>query len=393
MQDKENIITGLILTGDLPGIIENPAYYLQYNTPEAIANTDLLMLTHGWKRFLWQDVLKGNIPAFYHENEKGITIHGKITREVFEFPVTDAEVHLYILNEYNDEYETRTDEKGFFQFNRLYYNDTVDVRMIARKPGGGKNVLIQLKEDPGDRMDYRYGNFFLTTTSKMDMKAYRRIQSDLAKEEMIKREKELDSIFKDNIYGEPDFVLWGDDIPSGYTNLLDAMQGRIPGVSIIGNSVTIRGINSIMGSNEPLLLIDGIPTTMETINSIPVHDVERIEILKGPSAAMYGTRGANGVIAIYTKHGVFMKKGEITFSMLGYHAIEKFYSPSSHAIRTRIEKGQYPITIYWNPDILLTDENYTKISFPFIHTGEELFVIVEGLSNRGRIGYSFASFR
>jgi TonB-dependent SusC/RagA subfamily outer membrane receptor len=393
IKDNENIISRLLLTNDLPGTVEQPAYYLKCNDRETEDNTDLLMLTHGWKRFLWQDVLKESNPVFKFENEEGITVEGTITREVFEFPVKNAEVHLYILNEYNDEFQTCTDEKGFFRFNHMYYNDTIDVRMTARKSGGRKNVLIHLEEYPVDLITNRYGDFFLTTVSKMNMKAYRRMQSEIAKEELKRRDKELDSIFRGNIYGRPDFVLWGDDIPSGYTNLLDAMQGRIPGVNIVGNSVTIRGINTIMGSNEPLLLIDGIPTEMETINSIPVQDVERIEILKGPSAAMYGSRGANGVIAIYTKHGVFMKKGEITFSMLGYHVIEQFCSPSSQAIESRIEKDRLPLTVYWDPDITITDKSQPDISFPMFESKEELYVIIEVISNQGRIGYSFASVK
>jgi len=390
--DHDNIITKLLLTGDLPGIIEQPLYYLKYNDSEVLKNTELLMLTHGWKRFIWQDVLEGNLPEIAFEKEEGITIEGKITREVFEFPIKDAEVRLFILNEYNDEFRTLTDEHGLFRFNRMYYSDTVDVKLLARKPGGGKNLLIQLEEDSYDRITDRYGSFFLTTSSKLDMKAYRRMQSEIAKEEMRRREKELDSIFRDNIYGQPDYVLWGDEIPSGYTNLLDAMQGRIPGVSIVGDNVTIRGINSIMGSNEPLLLVDGIPTGMETINSIPVQDVERIEILKGPSAAMFGTRGANGVIAIFTKHGMFMKKGEISFSILGYHITEQFYSPSGQTIDSRIENGQLPVTVYWNPNIVLRKDSFMNLIFPASPPDEELFVIIEGISNQGRIGYSFTSF-
>lgn len=388
-----HIITRLLLTSDLPGIIEQPDYYLNTANPIVAQHTDLLMLTHGWKRFIWEDILEGNFPKIKFEREEGITITGMITREIFEFPIKNADVRLYIMDEYNDEFQTRTDKKGSFFFNQMYYYDTVNVKIVARKPRGGKNLLIHLEEESYDQIVDRYGDFFLTTSSKLDMKAYRHLQSEIAREEMRIREKELDSIFRDNIYGTPDYVLWGDEIPSGYTNLLDAMQGRIPGVNIVGDRVTIRGINSIMGSNEPLLVIDGIPTSMDAINSIPVQDVERIEILKGPSAAMYGSRGANGVIAIHTKRGMFMKKGEIAFSMLGYHVTEQFYSPAPKAIDNRIQNNQLPLTIFWEPNITLNQKDMLDIVFPSKTPDKGFYVIFEGISNQGKAGYSYAFFR
>ncbi len=389
---ENNIITELLLTNDLPGRIENPAYYLDGRNPSVREHTELLMLTHGWKRFVWEDIIDGNLPIIMFEKEEGITIAGQITREIFEFPISDSDVRLYIMDEYNDVYQSLTDKNGFFFFNKMYYPDTVQVKIIARKPNGGKNLLIQLEENSYDPVRDRYGNFFLTGSSKLDMKAHRKMMGEIAKEEMLVREKELDSIFQDNIYGTPDFVLWGDDIPSGYTNLLDALQGRIPGVSIVGDNVTIRGVNSIMSSNEPLLLIDGIPTSMDAIKYIAIQDVDRIEILKGSSTAMFGTRGANGVIAIYTKRGMFMKKGEINFSVLGYHVTEQFYSPSENTIQSRIESEQLPLTIFWNPDIIIGKGESLHVTLPIKLPDKVFYVIYEGISTLGRIGYSYALF-
>ena len=148
-----------------------------------------------------------------------------------------------------------------------------------------------------------------------------------------------------------------------------------------------------MGSTDPLLLIDGIPTSFETINSIPVSDVDRIEFLKGPSAAMYGSRGANGVIAIYTKHGMFMKKGEITFSMLGYHIVERYYSPSTEAIKSKEELHQYPITVFWGPDIYIHPNEGVTFSFPIGEvTGKKFQVIFEGINSNGTPGYCYTLF-
>jgi TonB-dependent SusC/RagA subfamily outer membrane receptor len=69
-----------------------------------------------------------------------------------------------------------------------------------------------------------------------------------------------------------------------------------PGVLVNGRSVIIQGISTIYGSTEPLYVLDG--AIVSTIDGIPPQMVKSIEILKGPSASIYGSRGANGVILV-----------------------------------------------------------------------------------------------
>ncbi|WEK38015.1 MAG: TonB-dependent receptor [Candidatus Pseudobacter hemicellulosilyticus] len=87
------------------------------------------------------------------------------------------------------------------------------------------------------------------------------------------------------------------------------LQGRAAGVQVSQNTgapdgdftIRIRGVNSIKGNNSPLYIVDGIPFSNYSINS---YDIESIEILKDASAtAIYGSRGANGVLIITTKRG------------------------------------------------------------------------------------------
>ena len=117
------------------------------------------------------------------------------------------------------------------------------------------------------------------------------------------------------------------------SNLLDQAQGRLAGVDIVrGNgspgsplNIRVRGNRSISANNDPLFVIDGIPTT-QGINDFNPADIESMEILKDASAvAIYGSRGANGVILITTKRG---KQGKAAMNYNGYYgtksAIENF---------------------------------------------------------------------
>ena len=68
---------------------------------------------------------------------------------------------------------------------------------------------------------------------------------------------------------------------------------------IEGDQVVTRGPSSFQQRADPLFIVDGVPASKEMANSIPVEQIDRIEIFIGPSAAMWGTRASNGVISIY----------------------------------------------------------------------------------------------
>lgn len=91
---------------------------------------------------------------------------------------------------------------------------------------------------------------------------------------------------------------------SGRSNIFEALRGRIPGLNISNDGnpggdseVNIRGAKSIYGESTPLYIVDGIET--ESINDISVYDIDYVEILK--DAHIYGARGANGAILVFTK--------------------------------------------------------------------------------------------
>lgn len=104
------------------------------------------------------------------------------------------------------------------------------------------------------------------------------------------------------------------------TTALEAMQGKVAGVDITSNErpgqmgeITIRGVRSLTASNTPLFVVDGIPLTTGSIDNINPYDIESIDVLKDASAtAIFGSRGANGVVIVTTKTG---KSGKTTLNL------------------------------------------------------------------------------
>ena len=114
-----------------------------------------------------------------------------------------------------------------------------------------------------------------------------------------------------------------------------SLQGKVPGMTITSNgspsgtgSIRIRGIGSFNASQDPLFIIDGVPTTA-SLNSLNMNDIESMQVLKdAASASIYGSRAANGVIIITTKNGKKSedKKVNVSFSA---NWTAQFYSSQS----------------------------------------------------------------
>ncbi len=113
-------------------------------------------------------------------------------------------------------------------------------------------------------------------------------------------------------------------------NLTQALQGRAAGVDVAGGNfrpgetpaIRIRGNRSIRASNEPLYVVDGIPLAQGTgLNDFNPQDIQSVEVLKDASAtAIYGSRGANGVVLVTTKRG---QEGKFTLNYNNYFSIDK----------------------------------------------------------------------
>jgi TonB-dependent SusC/RagA subfamily outer membrane receptor len=88
---------------------------------------------------------------------------------------------------------------------------------------------------------------------------------------------------------------------ASYNNIYDMIRGEVPGVAVNGTSIMIRSTTTVNGNTEPMFVVDGVP--VNTIDNIQPLDVRSISILKGSSAAVYGSRGSNGVIIINLLHG------------------------------------------------------------------------------------------
>jgi len=379
-----NILTNLLLTSDLKGHIENPSYYFDPNNKDAAKHLDLVMMTHGWRRFVWSDLMANRFPLLTYKPAEGIAIGGKITRDFFGIPITNSKVKLTVMDSYNDQFETLTDRHGNFLFQNLNYEDTINVKIEAFKPSGGKGVQIIVgdtvvpKISTNTDVSLRYTDF-----PKNKIKANnRRERMEFKKNYKGKPEPPNQDM---KIHSTPNDVIYVKDDVDSYSNILQYMQGKVPGVAITGNSVIIRGVNSFYSSTDPLFLLDGVPIDASTVSSLNPKDISIIEVLKGPECAIYGSRGANGVIAFYSKRGQFMKRGVVEFGMQGYYKAREFYMPVYASWEYKPTEYNVPRTLFWKPTIVSDSAGISTVKFKNKTDVEKYLLTIEGMTSNGEI--------
>ena len=145
-------------------------------------------------------------------------------------------------------------------------------------------------------------------------------------------------------------------------------------------------------SIEASITAQPVPKYIEFMDTFTV---ERIELLRGPSAAMYGSRGANGVILIYTKRGGGTRPKPVLspdFTIMGHAEEREFYSPKYDVKLDEHNALDYRATLFWNPSFTTDQNGKAKLKFFNSDHAERLQIAIEGLSIHGTPGVYLETF-
>ena len=185
---------------------------------------------------------------------------------------------------------------------------------------------------------------------------------------------------------------------SGYMSVLDMLQGRVAGVSVMGSGM--NAVVSIRGNRgEPLFVLDGMPVDKALITSLNVYDVESIDVLKGASAAIYGSRGGNGVIAVLTKRGnenydysQDIVPGVLVTKIAGFHTPRDFYAPQYSPTSPPAPNPDFRSTIFWAPMLKTGSDGKARVSYYHSDATGPADIRVEALSPTGLPGFGKSTY-
>lgn len=412
-KNAENIKTYFQLTSEVSGYVEDPAQYFDKSDTFSAINLDILLMTQGWRRFSWRDIKTTNVAPPQFEVEKGLKLSGEITRSTGKMAKKNIAVSL-MLKDYTDEIAiltTDADENGNFLFPDLSFQDSVKVLVQAVEGRNRRNTSVYVDSIASPKIQIVRIPYTAVEFASEDLDEFlKRTQEAIALEQKIRMDKAilLEEVVV-NAKREDDFsngrVLYrdadasiqvaGNNLFNGYMNVLDLLRGRIAGVQVLGGvmdpTVIIRGAANFSGAVEPLFLLDGMPVDKSLILTIPVMDVEKIDVLKGPSAAIYGSRGGGGVVSVITKRGDSDKEwsneaapGIITFVKKGFYTAREFYVPKYDQDLLANRQPDYRSTVYWNPNITTDENGEATVSFFSTDAHDTQFILqLEGMAFTG----------
>ncbi len=405
-----SIWASLLLSSELKGHIESPGYYLQ-NNPEAEWALDLLMTTHGWRRYEIPDVIKGNYlrPKTAFEMTKEIS--GAVKTLLLGRPVVNGEV--MILSFDMGLAQALTDSTGKFSF-FVHSPDSSKYFIQAKNQKGRPGVELALNPEKYPKLIH--APLSLSSGNESDDQQTMSITDFLKKAEQRARyDDDMKSINlpevtvkarvvpkKDEVRlqywanASSDNTIYREEIEKRSAVNVTSLLNYVGGVMVNSN-----GTISIRGGGLPLVLIDGMevqwPDRMTSVFDSPLEmvsimDVEAIDIFKGPSAAIFGMRGSNGAISITTRRGDVssgsrsMSVNRTSIIPLGYQRPVAFYSPKYDTPEAKNHPiPDYRTTIFWKPDVVFIEDGHVSFDFYTSDFPSTYSVVIEGMTYDGKI--------
>jgi hypothetical protein len=416
--DEDHIKSNLLLSSDLRGKIQNPAYYFQNESIALKQELDFLLLTQGWRRFSWEEVLSGRLKETPYYIEQGINITGTITNLFDRSNRLRGGELITFLTTKEEEFITSTfDETGKFIIPGLDFYDTATVVLQAKDNRFLRNIKVNINQpnnmfektelirpsDYGFKINQNITSFLERSSERVMAERLSRLNKVIELDELVIRGRKPisdDDIIK--TYGMGDFSIdpGSDRYPiTSNQDIFSFLQGKIPGLNIqvipgISAEVSFRRNRGGFGGGggEMLFLVNDVPVPIDFLFNVSINQIASIEVFRDPaSTAVFGSQGGPGVIAIYTKRGLPAlpdAPGVVNFLFPGYHIPKEFYSPVYETEEDKTKGVDVRSTLYWNPEFKTDETGVVKFNIYNNDRSESFRVTVQGIDQWGRLGYS-----
>ncbi|OOQ59385.1 hypothetical protein [Mucilaginibacter pedocola] len=419
--DADNIVSCLLLTSELKGHVENPAWYLAGNSAEKAAALDNLMLTQGWAGFDWaQAVLPVKEPAFKPEPNNRLT--GNL-RNLFNKPVKDAKLNFFTVSKKYGVLvmDTISNAKGEFAFENLPIFDTISYTLRVNnkkdKASGATINLDLFKPADVTANNIRLNPWYLNLNDSLMRGYFNRpqapryqgidmseVKGKLLKEVKIKADKPAVSIAGYSGFVTKE-IFEKELIEAGKTTLFDLLSRKYRNFGI-GYLYAESALSKPLMHTEPSLvmgiskvaevvvdstntcIVAGICTTIDPpsdaqtaidfVKTIGADDVKSIRIVEGLKLfIVVTTRGG---------HGYFTKSSHnvLAYRPVPYCLPKQFYRPKYSVSNTAINTPRP--TLHWEPNLVTDKKGKATLSFFAADKPGRYTVTIEGTDMQGNFG-------
>lgn len=401
--DSLNILNYLLLVSDLKGTVESPDYYFQDDTMAKQA-ADNLMLTQGWRRFKWEDVIKDSKPQFAYLPEKeGFLINGKVFNKMTNEPAKNITSYLSIPGK-------------SFLFSTSVSDGNGNILFDPGKFYGEKEMIIQTNNTTKDSL-YKieisnpYSDKF-TNSSLPDLSFSKDLTSvlteksiemqvdnsvDLKHKFQYKQNINNDSL---NFYGKPDQQYYLDNY-TRFLSMEEVLHEYVIGLHIKNqddNYIFSVGNDSYKNffDNPPLVLIDGVPVfdnrKLMEINPLKIKKLDMV------SRKFYsGPLTSDGIMSFGTYNGDLsgyeLDPAAVVLEYEGLQNECEFYTPIyNDKERVNSHLPDFRNVLLWDPNIIIHKNDSAHLSFYTSDIAGKFAVIIQGFSTEGLCGYKTLTF-
>ena len=408
--NEENIYSNLLLSGDLKGYIFNPAYYFSSTEDSVKQHLDLVMMTNGWRRFKWEDVLAEKWPVLTIAPADYISIQGKVlgltklqlsNKDLTGILKTKTSSPQFLNIPMTKDGAFKLTKLYFFDTAKLYYqfNNDKDKSLtgtasfafenpFSKSPAQSVNLLSALYSPAKTDSLILLKSSSLAKLAKeqADRNRIQTLSTVVVKAKQKSLKQKMDEEYTSGLFSGGDgytFTTEDDPFAKSAINVLTYLQGKVAGLQI---STTGTGGATWRGSPTSFFLNE-INSDVSQVQNISMNDVAMVKIFRPPFFGAMGG-GAGGAIAIYTKKGAALNKdfkGLDFTNLVGYSVMKQFFSPS-YETDNDPTVADYRTTLYWN-SFLLMDKTNRRITIPFYNSDncKKLRVIIEGINELGQL--------
>jgi hypothetical protein len=400
-----NILSGLLLTGDLKGWVESPQYYLENTGPEALAAADNLMLTQGWSRFRWEDVLRNSaLPLEFQPEPDGAVISGKVIDKRTGQPATSPVTGYLSIPGKNFEFSTAVSKaNGDIRFDTkpFYGNNEIIVQTNSQTDS---NYRIDLANPYSESFSSAPMPDFTDASLRSPGLLYRSINSQVENTYQIDQKHRLAPLNPEDtlpFYGTPDLQYYLDEF-TRFVTLEEVIREYVLDVHLKEQSgkYDFRIRNSLFNNffeDAPLVLLDGTPVfDADKIVAMDPLKIKKIDVI----THKYYTNSlvTDGVLSYKTFGGDLagypLDPNAVAVQYTGLQQQREFYSPVyEKAAQAESRVPDFRNLLLWSPELKTDEQGKTLVSFYTSDLAGTYVVVLQGMTKDGLPGSVVNTFR
>jgi alpha-2-macroglobulin-like protein len=408
---QDNLLSAMLLSSEVKGEIQEPSFYFDPKEPKAAKAIDYLLMTQGWRRFTWNEILADTV-QIVHAPERINTLSGKVVDK--SNAGVQSEVTLIEAGNKRRIIQLKTTPEGYFTFKNI--DPSVNILLLTRSSG---NLEVDKKQ-----------NFSVSHQSRIILESdAEQIGETQVEQGAVKRKRDTETSFsmeEDQTtlnevvvvtggltvhrreLGNQAITVRATDIEaSSRLNIATALSGKVPGILISALSsnpsaqtrIVLRGTNSLgNGRSEPLYVVNGIVMGSSLNDNFSIgsfidpEDIDEITILSSAQAvALYGGEASNGVISITTRTRFlyFTRNQQARYSSLTikprqFSATREFYAEPPAKDKKRED---FRTTIHWAPSVITDSKGDATLSFFNNDAVSSFRITAEGFNASGLLGH------